>query len=448
MLDLGPPDFYELTTENGSLRKLSDADMRWAQFLPDTDHFVHVIFDPALARYRAVATDYISRRSMPLMQTDSRVQYAPPFRVDQPGALLYIRGSSLLVQPFDAEHLRLAGEPFPIAQNVIYFRPTASACFSVSDNGVLVYQAPFPVSELNWYDRAGHVLSAVGRPASYAGPVRISPDGRQVAAALWTADSGGMDIWIFDANGRETRRLTYPPESHIRPVWSPDGKRVAFAASRTSAPALASLDAEGNGKMQMLPAGNRPQLLSDPQLPTDWSRDGRFITFDTGLGEEEQQVLLADTTRGGIVSLLHGEFAQWGAVFSPDGKRLAFISAESGRPEVYVQAFDSLPSPKLVGQKRQISANGGWIARWRGDGREIFYVDTGNWLQAVSIEGPLQFGEPKPLFRIAGTSQYGTTSDFQFDVTRDGQRFVMSTTGSTPPPPFTVIENWPEKFHH
>ena len=148
MLDLGPPDFYELTTENGSLRKVSDADMRWAPFLPGTDEFVHVVFDSTLARYRVIATNYISRKSVPLMQTDSRVQYAPAFRIDQPGALLYIRGSSLLVQPFDAEHLRLAGEPFPIAQNVIYFRPTASACFSVSDNGVLVYQAPFPVSEL------------------------------------------------------------------------------------------------------------------------------------------------------------------------------------------------------------------------------------------------------------------------------------------------------------
>lgn len=446
LLDLGPPDFYELAIEDGSLRKLPHADMRWAQFLPGGDHFVHVVFDPGLARYRAVVTDYVSRKSTPLMETDSRVEYAPSLHKDEVGALFYIRGSSLLVQPFDSDHLRLAGEPFPISQNVIYFRPTASACFSVSDNGVLVYQTPFPVSELNWYDRGGHVLGALGRPASYSGPVRVSPDGRQVAAATWTSDSGGMDIWIFAANGTESRRLTYPPESHIRPVWSPDGKRIAFGASQTSGPALTSLDAEGNGKPQGLPRSDERRVQNDPELPTDWSRDGRFVAFDTGLGEEEQQVWVADTARGEIVPLLHNEFAQWGAVFSRDGKRLAFVSAESGRPEVYVQAFVSIPSPQLNGLRRQVSKEGAWIVRWRADGREIFYVDTNNWLYAVPVEGPLRFGEPQRLFRIAGTPQYGTASDFQFDVAPDGQRFIMSTTGSAAPPPFVVVENWQDKF--
>ena len=147
-----------------------------------------------------------------------------------------------------------------------------------------------------------------------------------------------------------------------------------------------------------------------------------------------------------MTPLLHNEFAQWGAVFSRDGKRLAFVSAESGRPEAYVQAFVSVPSPQVIVPRRQVSKEGAWIVRWRSDGRELFYVDTNNWLYTVPVEGPLRFGEPQRLFRIAGTAQYGTTSDFQFDVAPDGRRFIMSTSGSAAPPPFVVIENWQGKF--
>jgi hypothetical protein len=100
-----------------------------------------------------------------------------------------------------------------------------------------------------------------------------------------------------------------------------------------------------------------------------------------------------------------------------------------------------------VGARRQVSGDGAWMVRWRPDGRELFFVGIDNWLHAAPAGGGLQLGDPKPLFRIEGTSQYGTTSDFQFDVTRDGQRFIMSTTGSAAPPAFTVILNWQEKFH-
>ena len=445
LLYLGPHTFYELQIENGALRELPGADMRWPQFLPHSNNFIHIVFDPALRRYRALATDYFSHKSVPLMETDSRVQYAPPLRRGDPGYLLFIREASLLAQPFDADRVRLAGDSFPIVQNVIYFRP--SPCFSVSDNGVLVYQTGFPVSELNWYDRAGHILSAAGRPMPYSGTVRISPDGRRAAAGVWSPDNGGLDIWVFESSGTGSRRLTYPPAVHGRPVWSADGKRIAFGTSLTGPPALASLEAAGDGKeQQVITDSAQSQAIGQIQMPTDWSRNGRFIAFDTGLGEEEQEVWLADTAGGNVMPLLRREFAQWGAVFSPDGGRIAFVSEESGRPEVYVQAFDSVPSPRLVGERRQVSSDGAWIARWRPDGRELFYVSTSNWLHAVPVEAPLEFGEPKPLFRIAGIPQYGTTSDFQFDVTRDGRRFIMSTTGSVAPPPFTVIENWQDKF--
>lgn len=101
----------------------------------------------------------------------------------------------------------------------------------------------------------------------------------------------------------------------------------------------------------------------------------------------------------------------------------------------------------MVGERRQVSRDGAWLVRWRGDGRELFYLGLDNLLHAVPVQGPLEFGEPKPLFRIHGAPQFGTTRDFQLDVSPDGQRFILPTTGSAPLPPFTVIENWQEKFH-
>jgi Tol biopolymer transport system component len=182
-------------------------------------------------------------------------------------------------------------------------------------------------------------------------------------------------------------------------------------------------------------------------LPTDWSRDGRFILFDSGIPEEGPDVWIADVSARTIQPLLRNKFPEWGAAFAPtDRKQLAFVTAESGRPEVYLQAFEDAPSPAMAGERHQVSRDGGWIVRWRADGRELYYLGMDNWLYAVPVTGKLQAGEPQRLFRVPGTSQYATTSDFQFDVSPDGQRFLMSTTGSAQPPAYTVIQNWQDKI--
>jgi dipeptidyl aminopeptidase/acylaminoacyl peptidase len=347
----------------------------------------------------------------------------------------------------------LTGESFPIAQNVIYYGPNLAACFSVSANGVLVYQAGFPVLDLKWYDRAGREVGTVGRPMAHWGNARIAPDGKRVATAVWSPETGGSGIWIFDASGKESRRLTFPPEVHRRPVWSPDGTRLALGRSVTvgQGPRLGILDLAGNGAAEHFGKG-----LPEPQfqtidhitaLTTDWSRDGRFIAIDDGVVAEAHTVWVADVAARSVVPLLENKFPQWGAAFSPDSKRAAFVSMESGRPEVYVQAFDATPSPHVIGERREVSTNGAWLVRWRADGRELFYLGLDNVLYAVPVLAPLEFGPAKPLFRIPGAPQYGATRDFQFDASPDGQRFIMPTTGSAPPPPFTVIENWQDKFH-
>ncbi len=442
---LGTGDLRELRTVDGSLRKVPvTTDLRWPQFLPGSDRFVYAAYDPKSQISHAFAADFPGSNPLMLMETNSRVQYAPPRFAGDTGDLLFIRGTSLLAQPFDAGRLQLSGEPFSVAQNVPYYGPVLSANFSVSANGVLVFQAGFPNADLQWYDRSGNPLGTAGRPAALWGQLRLSPDARRVAATVWNPENGGTGIWIFDAAGKESRRLTFPPEVHRRAVWSPDGTRLALGRSPTvGSPRLGFLDlATGNIEPFDAPGYHHNAL------PTDWSRDGRFIALDDGIGAEEQKVWLADVVQHQFVPLLQKTSPHWGAAFSPDGKQVAFISSDSGRPEVYVQAFAPSPAPHVTGDRKQVSSDGGWLVRWRADGSELFFVGMDNSLAAVAVRATMSFGEPVKLFRIPGAAQYGTTRDFQFDASPDGKRFLLPTTGSVAPLPLTVIENWQDKFHH
>ena len=262
-----------------------------------------------------------------------------------------------------------------------------------------------------------------------------------MAAAVWSPETGGSGVWIFDANGRESRRLTFPPEVHRRPVWSPDGTRLAFGRSKTigEGPQLATLDLARNGTAEQF-ANGLPEEQARPienlnALPTDWSRDGRFIAIDDGVGAEVQDVWIADVAGRKVVPLLQNKFQQWGAAFSPDGKRIGVCFRRIGpagglRPGIRFHAVAT-----RTGERRQVSetepGSCAGVAMGASYSTSVWTISC----YAVSVKGPLEFGEAKPLFRIAGPPQYGTTRDFQFDVSSDGQRFVMPTTGSVPPPP-------------
>jgi Tol biopolymer transport system component len=444
VLYCGVSELFEVRLEDGNRQKGRGFEgIRSPQFLPGGDRMIYALNDRAAPSSHAEVSDYIDRKPVTLMQTDSRVQYAPPLRAGEPGYVVFVRGSSLLAQPFDADRVRILGEPFSIAQNVIFYGPTLAANFSLSPNGVLIYQANFPVTELKWYDRSGKPVGDAGPPSMHWGQVRVSRDGRRVAATVWIPENGGTGVSIFDANG--TRRLTFPPEVHRRGVWSPDGTRLAIGRSSPSSygsePAV--LDLAGGPSLDFINETPQEHLVA---LPTDWSQDGRFIAIDDGLGEEQHTVWIADVASRKLRPFLKNNFPQWGVAFAPGGKAIAFVSVESGRPEVYVQSFESTPSPHVTGERRLVSHDGAWLVRWRADGHELFYLGMNNSLSAVPVDASLKFGEPNSLFRIAGPTQFGTTRDFQFDVSPDGQRFIMPTTGSVPPPPFTVIENWQDKF--
>lgn len=441
LLFMGPGAISELHPADGSVRngKVIEG-LRWPQFLPGSDRLIYAVYDNVSHQTHVATVDYANPKPLMLMTSDTRAIYSASPHAGEAGYLLFVRGGDLLTQRFDAEALKLSGEPMPVAQDVVYFAPNLGASISVSENGVLAYQTGFPKTELKWYDRQGKEVGKVGPPLEHWGHVRLSRDGRRVAATVWSRDFGSMSIWLFDADGRNSRRFTFPPDIDLRPVWSPDGTRLAMGTSLKGPSRLALI--EMGGAPEVFKSESRPHL----SLPTDWSKDGRFIALDDGVGEEQHEAWIADVVARKLTPLLVNKFAQWGVAFSPDGKQIAFASTESGRPEVYLQAFQASPTPHAVGERQQVSRDGAWLTRWRADGRELFFLGVDNTMNVAEVQGTLRFGEPKGLFRVAGVTQYATTRDFQFDVSPDGQRFILPTTGTTAPPPLTVIENWQQKF--
>ena len=163
-----------------------------------------------------------------LVETDSRVLYAPSTFTHGKGYLLYVRAGNLLAHPFDPHSLQVSGEAMPIASKVYFFVPTGAADFSVSNTGALAYQSYVSRSQLAWVDRTGNQLATVGPAKINLKSARLSPDGQRLATAIYDIERGEQDLWIFDLKTNSGRRLSSEPALRDAPVWSPDSTRLAF----------------------------------------------------------------------------------------------------------------------------------------------------------------------------------------------------------------------------
>ncbi|MGH9658003.1 MAG: TolB family protein, partial [Bryobacteraceae bacterium] len=273
-------------------------------------------------------------------------------------------------------------------------------------------------------------LGAATQPLDSFLGFRISPDGRRVAEAIMSPDGIGFIAMHEPARGIHTP-FTTGPVARWNPVWSPDGRRVTFAASSGAPPdiVIKSLDDPGPGQLVL--------HTGDALVPTDWSPDGRLLLIDVGRigrpGLDRDLWVLPLAGERKPVALLETTFDEGNAVFSPDSRSLAFVSDESGRPEVYVQAF-RVDSPALYGERRRVSTAGGVAPRWSRDGRELFFVSGDNQLMSAAVRGG-EIARPAPLFRVR-------TADFE--VSPDGRRFLVRVpSGDGIPTAITVVVNWP-----
>jgi Tol biopolymer transport system component len=393
----------------------------WPKFLPDGRHFLYLASNEKRKGEIVFIGSLDIGEVRPLIEISSLVEYAPP------GYLLYVREGALLAHPFDAAMLKFTGEPAQIAEQVQYFNPTGHADFSASQS-LIAYRAGKIASQLKWFDRNGRELGAVGTAGQYEEP-RLSPDERKVAVGLVDPKTGTLDIWILDLTRDLSTRITAArPSTAYGPVWSADGSTLAFVTDPDGPPHLYKKMATGAGDLEMLlPPG-------EVQYADDWSADGRYITYaELGPGTRMDLWIMPLFGDRKPFPFVNTPFNEKEARFSPDGRRVAYVSDESGKNEVYVQSLQSRH------EKWRISTAGGSQPVWRRDGKELFYLAADNKIMAVPVKVGRTFeaGVPVSLFRIDPAAEHA------YDVTSDGQRFLVNTSLMRKETlPITVVINW------
>jgi len=416
----------------------------WAQMLPGGRDFLYTVDDPQLGSLRArLATINSDDPGAEVVRADSRVQYIGSLHSDG-GYLVYLRAGALLAQPFDLAGRRVTAEPKAIARHVPSFGPTGAADFSVSRRGVLAYQSFVNRSQFIWVDRTGKRLSTASPPNISATHVRLSPDGRWLAATPFDIERGVPEIWLYDAGSGAGRKVVFGSDIPGTPVWSPDSRRLVYLLGR-SWPHLALSSFDGTPEKEPLPD-------TGFMAPTDWSPDGRFILYNNSALPAITQafpsdVFAIDMARNRkVIPLLSSPFYEYNAVFSPDGKWLAFLSTESGQAEIYMQALDrGNDSLRVTGERFLISRQGAQCLRWRRNGKELFYLGSDGRVYAVPLAfgaDRVRAGQPEPLFIIDAEARAAIHSVVSFDVSADGSRFVVPSMTPGESSALIVLQDW------
>jgi len=400
-------------------------------FLPDGRHFLFEAVGPVGPAHNATIRigSLDSQQTKALFTADSHAIYSQGF-------LLYVRDESLMAQPFDPRRLSITGGAVQIADGILPF--AGDAPFSASENGTLAYLGggDAPPFELVWFNRSGDRLSTLARVSAQtfpSYPLQFSPDRSSIALA--SREQKNADIWLYDAKRGSRTRFTFDPAIENSPVWSPDGRSVAFSSNRNGHADIYRKATDQSGAEELLYAD------ADQKYPTSWSPDGQFLAFDRFSTKKPSPTIwilpLKAGQPGGAPKpfpLAQGSVGEEDGHFSPDGRWIAYLSRESSRREIYVAPFPSEPGASA---KRQISTNGGFAPRWRADGREIFYVEYRR-LVAVAVEAngrALKIGEAEQIM--------GPLSILSYDVASDGQRFLLRLRNpQVASQPMTVVQNW------
>jgi Tol biopolymer transport system component len=348
--------------------------------------------------------------------------------------LLVVREGTLLAQTFDASTARLSGEPVPVVAPVDHNPTGATASFAVSADGrVLSYRGGFrPSTELVRFDPSGGRRGAIGEESDWQ-DMKLSPDATRAALVKNDETSGNRDIWLVEiATGRGQRWSTHPANDW-QPVWSPDGRHLAFASDRNGASAIFRRAVDSSDEDQLVAAAAGPAA---GRFPRDWSSDDRLImSQDTTTATAELWMAPISGREEPRVLTRTGREIGSGRI-SPDGRWLAYVSDESGAFEVYVSLLDG-------SSKQRVSSAGGRHPRWRRDANELLYLAADRALMSVAVDSGQTFkaASPNRLFASCLTTLPPLYSG-GFEVARDGATFWLCPGSGNAPGAVTVAVDW------
>jgi len=364
-----------------------------------------------------------------------------------PGYLVYGVSGTLRAVRFDLTRLEVVGEATPVVEQVM-MAANGAANYAVSRNGALVFvpgTVAGPSRTLVWVDRTGHEEPIKAPPRVYTF-LRLSPDGTRAVLDIRDQE---RDIWVWDFARETMTRLTFGPSLEASPVWTPDGKRIAFqsTAGAGGQPNLFWQAADGTGTPERLTKS------LNTQQPSSFSPDGSRLVFNetapkTGIDIRMLDVAPSAPSSGGdrpATTLVQTTFQEGNADVSPDGKWIAYQSNESNTIEVYVRPF-----PKTDDGRWQISSGGGQRPVWSRSGTELFYMGPNGQLTAVTVHTTPTFSAGNPV-KIGEARYYSNIAGRTYDVSPDGKRFLIikdSASGdpsTSAPPNFVVVEHWIEE---
>jgi serine/threonine-protein kinase len=393
----------------------------WPQILPGGRAVIFTAWSTPAQKAHTSVLSLDTRERRDLFQGGTFARYVPT------GHLIYVRQNTLMAVPFDPVSLEITGQPVPVLEDVALNLSNGNSQFSFSQNGAFAY-VPASIlaieNELLWVDRRGNQQRLTESLRRYIEPA-LSPDGRRLAVTV-VGDS--RDLWIHDLSRGTLTRFTFGDTAEFNPVWTPDGRRLVYSLE------------EPQYNLYWKPAGgSKPgeRLLSSPfdKHPTSVSPDGKVLTyfeFNPETGTDLWLLPLEGKREPRI--FLQTPFGESGGVFSPDGRWIAYYSNESGRHEVYVQAY---PSP---GGKTQISTDGGSHPLWSPDGRELFYWNEHKlWSVPISAQQNFAAGQPEVVFEGRFLRSDNHTS---YAVSRDGRFVVVRVPQESWPRQLNVVLNW------
>lgn len=401
----------QATTLDPSRRQTSH---RFPFFLPDGEHFLFLALPGGEGGFDTFVGSLHETAVKKVLTADTAAVYA------EPGVLLYARDGKILAQPFDTGRLELTGEQVVMADAPASTDLDAEPVVFASNDGKLIFlRSGARTTRMEWLDRTGAFRGTIPLPAGFWRMFDLSPDLRRAAVM------NGSDIWLIDLARAIPTRFASTSSGEANLVWLNDSRRIAFSSNKSGRAEIYIGDADKSDEPLLVPT-------TDAQFKTVWdvSADGRNLAFGVVGDKTSWDLWVLPMDEGGKPRpYLAGLGEESHAKISPDGRWLAYMSVESGQPEVYVQSF---PSP---GRKTRISVDGGDFPGWTRGGKELIYGKN-NTIMSVSIEGgdDLQPGAPRPLMSLPDGATGG-------DATPDGERFLV-TAGPEAERDIRVILNW------